>query len=250
MAISIPDNQDANPAADPPPLNELNRLEVLQGLRVSIWEGSFATIWIALTSGVFLTGYALWLGADNKTLGLITAIPTFAALIQIVSAFLGERLQARKPFTAWFSLAGRLLWLPILLLPLLLPHSLALAAFLVLYAASSALLNIPSPAYMSWMSDLVPPNHRGRYFGRRNMIAGVVALVIGLPAAWFLDFATKTPPLGGMGLRDIVRSCHPGGDTGLYNAAASAGTSDAAVYEQQKRCRFQGNFGILQGPVR
>ena len=191
MATSIPDNQDAETATHAAPPNELNRLEVLRGLRISIWEGSFATLWIALTSGVFLTGYALWLGADNKTLGLITAIPTFAALIQIVSAFFGERLQARKPFTAWFSLAGRLLWLPILLLPLLLPHSLALAAFLVLYAASSTLLNIPSPAYMSWMSDLVPPNHRGRYFGRRNMIAGVVALVIGLPAAWFLDFATR-----------------------------------------------------------
>src|SRR4029079_15536324 len=46
-------------------------------------------------------------------------------------------------------------------------------------------------AYMSWMSDLVPPDHRGRYFARRNMIAGLVGMVIGLPAAWFLDYATR-----------------------------------------------------------
>src|SRR5436190_14484049 len=104
---------------------ELNRLEVLRGLRLSVWEAGFSTVWASLTTGAFLTGFALWLGARNVEIGFLTAIPTFAGLIQILSSYVGERRRERKQFTAWFTLVGRLLWLPILLLPLLLPHAVA-----------------------------------------------------------------------------------------------------------------------------
>ena len=170
---------------------ELNRLEVLRGLRVSIWEACYATVWSALTTGAFLTGYALWLGADSRAMGFVTAIPIFAGLIQLVASYVGERRQARRPFVAGFAIAGRTLFLPILLLPLVVRPSAALMSFLALFALSYVLLNFTSPAWTSWMSDLVPPDHRGRYFARRNMVAGIVGMVIGLPAAWFLDYATK-----------------------------------------------------------
>ncbi|MCW3097070.1 MAG: hypothetical protein JWL77_2688 [Chthonomonadaceae bacterium] len=170
---------------------DLNRLEVLRGLRVSIWEACYATVWSALTTGAFLTGYALWLGADSRAMGFVTAIPIFAGLIQLVASYVGERRQARRPFVAGFAVAGRTLFLPILLLPLLFRPSAALAPFLLLFTLSFVLLNFTSPAWTSWMSDLVPPDHRGRYFARRNMVAGIVGMVIGLPAAWFLDYATK-----------------------------------------------------------
>jgi HEAT repeat protein/MFS family permease len=192
MASAIDDNPPEDAAAsessDAP--RELNRLEVLRGLRLSIWEAAFSTVWAALTTGAFLTGYALWLGADNVAMGLVTAIPTFAGLIQIVSSYLGERLSSRKSFVAWFALAGRTLWLPILLLPLVF-HSAALYPFLLLLALSYICLNVTVPAWTAWMTDLVPADHRGRYFARRNMIAGIVGMVIALPAAWFLDVATR-----------------------------------------------------------
>jgi len=170
---------------------ELNRLEVLQGLRTATYEASYATIWATLTGGVYLTGFALWLGAGPGIIGVVTAIPTFAGLIQLVSSYFGERLSARKPFTALFSIIGRTLWLPILFLPFMLGRERSLYPFLLLFALSYICMNVPIPAYLSWMSDLVPPDHRGRYFARRNMIAGFVGMLIGLPAAWFLDAATR-----------------------------------------------------------
>lgn len=180
-----------NQSEESTPPQDLNRLEVLRGLRVSIWEACYATVWSALTTGAFLTGYALWLGADSRAMGFVTAIPIFAGLIQLVASYVGERRQARRPFVAWFAMAGRTLFLPILLLPLVVRPTAALAPFLVLFALSYLLLNFTGPAWTSWMSDLVPPDHRGRYFARRNMVAGIVGMVIGLPAAWFLDYATK-----------------------------------------------------------
>ncbi|MCS6776541.1 MAG: MFS transporter [Chloroherpetonaceae bacterium] len=170
---------------------ELNRLEVLRGLRVATWEAAFANIWVTLTTGAFLTGFALWLGAGDVEVSLLSAIPTFAGLVQFVSSYFGERLPARKPFCAWFLMAGRGLWVLILLLPYLLGPSRSLYPFLVLYLLSYVAINIPMPAYMAWMSDLVPADHRGRYFGRRNMIAGGAGMLVGLPAAWFLDWTTR-----------------------------------------------------------
>lgn len=170
---------------------ELNRLEVLRGLRIATWEAAFANIWVTLTTGAFLTGFALWLGAGDVEVSLLSAIPTFAGLVQFVSSYFGDRLPARKPFCAWFLMVGRGLWVPILLLPYLLGPSRSLYPFLILYLFSYVALNIPMPAYMSWMSDLVPADHRGRYFGRRNMIAGVAGMLVGLPAAWFLDYTTR-----------------------------------------------------------
>ncbi|HLJ56669.1 MAG TPA: MFS transporter [Chthonomonadaceae bacterium] len=180
---------DAQAADDPG--RELNRLDVLRGLRLSVWDGAFATVHASLTTGAFLTGFALWLGANDLALGLLTAIPTLAGLVQIVASYFGKSLGSRRAFVGWFALISRTLWLPILAAPMFLPPGAALPLFLVLFAVSFALMNATVPAWTSWMSDLVPEDHRGRYFARRNMVAGVAGMAIGLPAAWFLDLATR-----------------------------------------------------------
>ncbi len=169
----------------------LNRLEVLRALRISNWEAVVATVHGTLTGGAFQTGFALWLGASNFWMGVLASIPTFAALVQLVSSYFIEKRTERKRFTAWFSVVARTLWLPILLIPFLLPEEIRFTAFVALLLLSSVLLNVPIPAFLSWLSDLVPPDHRGRYFARRNMLAGIVAMVVPLPAAWFLDLAVE-----------------------------------------------------------
>lgn len=171
--------------------SELNRLEILRALRISNWEAVFSTVHLTLTSGAFQTGYALLLGASNFWMGVLSSFPTFAGLIQIPSSYLVERRGERKRFTALFSGIGRSLWFPILLLPFLAPPGARFPLFVVFLLASSLLISAPVPAFTSWMSDLVPPDQRGRYFGRRNMLAGVTTMLVSLPAAWFLDLAVK-----------------------------------------------------------
>jgi HEAT repeat protein len=176
----MPDRSGARP---------LTRLEVLRALRLSNFEAVAATVHGSITAGPFQTGFALWLGASGFWMGVIGAIPTFAALVQLASSLWVERLGERKRITAWFSLIARTLWLPILLLPWVLPANLRLAGFVVLLGLSSLALQVPVPAFTSWLSDLVPADHRGRYFGRRNMLAGITAMAASLPPAWFLDRA-------------------------------------------------------------
>src|SRR5215210_507921 len=132
----------------------LNRLDILKALRISNWEAVFSTVHLTLTGGAFQTGYALYLGASNFWMGVLSSFPTFAGLIQIPSSYIVERRGERKWFTAFFSGIGRILWLPILLLPFVAPAALRFPLFVVLLLASSLSLSVPVPAFTSWMSDL------------------------------------------------------------------------------------------------
>ena len=169
----------------------LSRLEVQEALQISNKEAVAATVHATLSGGAFQTGFALFLGASSFWVGVLSSFPTFAGLSQIFSSLLVERRGERRMFTAIFSAVGRLLWLPILLIPFLLPAAIRFPAFVILLLVASISLSMSGPAFTSWISDLVPPEQRGRYFGRRNMLIGLTTTVVSLPAAWFLDLAVK-----------------------------------------------------------
>lgn len=169
----------------------LSRLDVRRALRLWTAEGSLATVQITLTQGAFLTGFALLLHCSDFVIGVLAAIPAFAGLLQLVSSYFAQRYGRRKQLVAWFSLAARLLWVPILLIPFVLPPALWVGAFLILTLLSSVLLNVSNPLFMAWITDLVPADNRGRYFGRRNMFAGLVGMVTSILGGAFLDVVTR-----------------------------------------------------------
>jgi MFS family permease len=86
------------------------------------------------------------------------------------------------------ALAGRLIWLLLLALPFL-PFlgDAALPVFLLVLACSYAANGIAANSWMSWMSDLVPPQQRGRYFGFRNTVVGVATMASTYIAGSLLD---------------------------------------------------------------
>ncbi len=169
----------------------LTRLDVLRGLRISTWEAIWATVWTVLTTGAFQTGFALQMGASPFALGLLAGLPAAVNLLQLPASVYVEKRGERRTFVGFAAVAGRLIWALILFLPFVLPHAAQLPVFLVLLTVSSALLSITVPAWTSWMSDLVPAGSRGQYFGRRNMLAGLVSMLVPLPAGAFLDQAMK-----------------------------------------------------------
>ncbi len=170
----------------------LTRPQIRRAFRIWTWEGSVATVQITLTSGAFQTGFALYLGCTDAQIGLLAAIPAFLGLLQLAVSYLAQRAGSRKLVVQGCSFASRLLWVPMLLVPLLLPRPWWVGAFLALTLIAAVLGNIASPLWMAWMSDLIPEDTRGRYFGRRNMYAGVVGMVVSVVGGVYLDAATKT----------------------------------------------------------
>lgn len=170
----------------------LSRLETLRALRIWTIEGCIATVQGTLTTGAFQTGFALFLGFDNFKIGVLAAIPAFTGLLQLAASYLAERYASRRFIVTVFSLAGRLLWLPMLAIPFALNRSLWVGAFLWLTLLSSASMNVSAPIWTVWITDLVPSDIRGRYFSRRNMLMGIVGMAVSIAGGVFLDHAVKT----------------------------------------------------------
>ena len=87
------------------------QLSLRKSLIVNTWEGSFATVFIVLTGGAFLTGLALHLGAGDFEIGLLAAIPFIAQLAQLVAAYLVDITGRRKKITIWSIGLARQAWL-------------------------------------------------------------------------------------------------------------------------------------------
>ncbi|MEI7646058.1 MAG: MFS transporter [Chloroflexales bacterium] len=182
------------PSFPPAIAGPLHPSEVRRGLRLSIWEGAVATVHISITGtiggSVFLTGFAMLLGASNFQLGLLGALPFIGQLFQFVGAYLEARVGNRRGLVFSAALAGRLLWALLLALPFMsFLGGAQLAVFFVGLACSYALNGIAGNAWLSWMSDLVPAGQRGSYFGVRNTVAALAAMASTFLAGRALDGA-------------------------------------------------------------
>ncbi|MEJ1730624.1 hypothetical protein SMA90_30305, partial [Escherichia coli] len=81
-----------------------DRLE--RGLRSLVIEGAFSQVTLVLTTGAFLIGLALALGASNTVIGILSAVGPIAQVIQIPATYLVERLRWRRFLSvsaAWLS---------------------------------------------------------------------------------------------------------------------------------------------------
>src|SRR5262245_16554253 len=163
------------------------------GMGISVVEGVSAQIHSALTglgvSGNAITfGFAMLLGASDRSLGICAAIPPLASAAQLVAPWLGPKLRARKGAVALMSTIARCSWLAIAALPFLVARTdVALALFLVLWAVGCALLSFAGNLWISWMADLVPPSVRARYFSFRTNACNAAGILVGLGAGWSLD---------------------------------------------------------------
>lgn len=164
------------------------------GLRISTIEGTFATIHIVLTSGAFLTGYALMLGANAFQIGILAAIPFIAQIFQILSAILVEKVRKRKNISLLAVVLSREVWIFLIFLPFVsfIPKQGKIVAFLIVIAFSSVFGVIAANAWLSWMSDMVPERIRGRYFGVRNSILAFTTMVTTVIGSIILDHFRAT----------------------------------------------------------
>ena len=85
--------------------------EVRRALRISLLEGAVSTVNISITGAiggsVFLTGFAMLLGASSFHLGLLGALPFLGQLTGFLGAYLEERVGNRRAMVLYGALAGR-----------------------------------------------------------------------------------------------------------------------------------------------
>ncbi len=161
---------------------------VKRTMRVSVLEGSVTQVFLNWTSGSVLVGYMLHLGASPSDIALVASVPLLAQAASPLAALAADLLGRRRLLTALVAVLGRAVWLLAAVLPDLgIPKAQQPAALVLLVLISSAFQASNGTLWSAWMGDVVPDDRRGRYFGFRAGVVGMVGMVANLGAGWFLD---------------------------------------------------------------
>jgi MFS family permease len=138
----------------------------------------------------YVTPLALALKATTAQIGLLTSVPNLTmALSQLAAPDLSERAGSRKGLILPVVFMHAVMFIPILLIPFVF-HTFQVWWLIGFITISAVLGSIANPAWGSMMADLVPIRLRGRYFGSRGRIAGIIALVFSFIAGGILQLLT------------------------------------------------------------
>ncbi len=154
-----------------------------EDVKNSIYDGMFANMFATLTGGMFLTGFALYLGMNESLIGLVAAMPFMVTVFQLPVSYLIEKKGGRKRMVLWGAGIARISWL-LILTAAMLPISSQTVRYLLILGlifVSYAFLSVGNMAWLSWTSELIPDEILGNFFGTRNMLcalAGLIATVI------------------------------------------------------------------------
>lgn len=171
---------------------------VRKSLRLSFFDGIFASAMIGFTQEYF-SPFLISIGATVRQISLLSAAPNLiASLVQIKSADAAEWLGSRMSVLNIFVLLQALTLIPVALLSLSeQEHVYLFIACVTLFVSFGA---FATPAWGSMMSDLVPKDKRGEYFGWRTMVLGFTTLAAMFTAGFIIQHTRPVSPSLGFAL--------------------------------------------------
>jgi HEAT repeat protein len=166
----------------------VNRLQNLRSLRIANADGALSTAFGTLVSGTFLVGFIKLLNGSDLWIGLLSAVPSLLGILQIPGAIWGRRFPSYKRYISIGGGLWRLLYIPLVFLPLLpIENNSKLIILASCVGLASACVLLVQPIYSEWLAEMVPETSRGWFFSRRNAIATAVGAVVGIIGGVVLD---------------------------------------------------------------
>jgi MFS family permease len=174
--------------------NRLSPHKIERAVRLSYAQAMLASVYAASTGGMFIIGYALKLGADDVQLGLMSTIPMFAVVTQLLSAAIIERGASRRRMTIMAAMANVSGWALIIMLPYAMARLSAdvrIGALIGVITLVTVFAHMAGNARGSWLGDLIPEERRGGFFGKSMMYAGIIGAVFAIVEGRFLDYVKR-----------------------------------------------------------
>jgi len=150
-------------------------------------DSYYSQIVNTLTTGIFLTGFALQFKTPNFIIGLLVSLPSLAQLLQLPTIGLLKRYGSRQKICAWATMISRLFLIPLLLVPLCKSPQVALILLLVFYGCHNGVGAISLCAWNSLIKDTVPSDRLGLFTSRKLSLNTMMAIVVFLLAGYFID---------------------------------------------------------------
>ena len=194
------------------PALAVRREELRRTLRTTTIAWMYGIVWMSCTMGSHVPVFSKMLGFTNWHFGLMAAVPFIGTLAQLAASVQIERTGLRKYQFLFFGSAHRLLYIAVGLIPLVfwmmgwpLPSRFAVWAMLLILLASAVCNAISTPAWMTWMGDLIPKRVRGRYFANRALYSRPIQFIVAIALGVGLDLVTRQGP----GIPDDVAGEQP-----------------------------------------
>ncbi len=167
----------------------LPKKQLDKALKNSIKDGAAYSAMDGITT-TYSTPFALALGANDAQVGILNSVSNL--FITISQHFAGKYIEktGRKTVAKNLSLIQKLIWIPIILIPMFFLQQ-GVWLFIILLTVSNVVLSFANTAWSSWMGNIVPESIRGIYFGKRNMIIGIFSFSTTLLAGWILGLTNS-----------------------------------------------------------
>ncbi|MEM4756394.1 MAG: MFS transporter, partial [Candidatus Woesearchaeota archaeon] len=170
---------------------QLTNNKVEQTLKYSSWYIFFHSLTIGLGEK-FIEAFAFFLKASNLQFSLLTPLSQFfGSTIQLFTYRLLSIFKSRKLMNIVLIVIQGLVWIPIFLLALQRREEVVWFYMLMvlIYYCCAFLIN---PIWNSWMMDLVLPEQRGKFYGKRHVIINSVVLLSYLLGGAALHYSQRT----------------------------------------------------------
>lgn len=172
------------------PVDGVSEYDRRRGLRLVLIDGLTSQAMETLASGLFLTAFAVVLGASNLTIGILVAIPSLAHLMQVPGVMLVERLRARRLLTVVSAGIGRSS-LVLLGAGMMIPQSAVLPLVIAVAFVNALCGAVAGCCWNSWMRDLLPAHEVNRFFARRMMYGTLLGACLSLIVSQLIAHANS-----------------------------------------------------------
>lgn len=151
------------------------------------YQAGFTAAFTYLTSGVFLSGLAILMGAGDVLTSYLSVILNICGvLILAFSAFL-ERFQSRKRLTIVLTALSRAATLFLVFIPVLAPKKLQLVCFVPAVVIAFALQAQAAVVLNQWLVSFTDKNKSGRYISLRQTLVLTITVVLSLVSGSWMD---------------------------------------------------------------
>lgn len=152
-----------------------------------IAHGVFNNAFLLLAFGTFLSGFAVFIGANDLMVGYLALIPSMSGVVSLFSSLYWRKVERRKRIIIRIHTLSRSIVCLSVPITMLLPAGVRVAFFTSALIAANLLLASATPAINSWFVSVIPERIRGRYLAVRQIFITVPAIIIPLAFGRVLD---------------------------------------------------------------
>jgi MFS family permease len=167
--------------------------ELRRSLRLVTVAWMFGITWMTCITGSRMNYFGRMIGFGDFHFGLLGALPFMAKFIQLAATMVIERTGLRKYQFITCASVHRILWACVALVPLFVPTPSALATWLILgiLAVSWSFEAMATPAWQTWMGDMIPKRIRGRYLATRGFLTRLIQIPVVVFLAVYISYALQ-----------------------------------------------------------